>query len=112
MKPLTVCDECKFEFVLEELEIEESTLVRAGKVERIIVQYFRCPKCKHKYIICVFDDALNELNKKYKEFLQTDREGTSKAKFAAKDKIWKNRINAEASMLIHLYNKQHKESRN
>ncbi len=109
MKALTVCDECKFEWEIKDLDIEESTLVRGGKTERVIVQYFRCPNCKHKYIVCVFDDKINELNRKYKEFLQSDREGMSKAKFLAKDKAWKNRINAEASMLIHLYMKQHKE---
>lgn len=108
MKPECYCDECGKEFSIDELSIEESTLTKRGKAERVIVQYFRCPSCKHKYIVTVFDDDINVLNKQYQEFLKAGYDDSTRAKFQAKNKSWKSRINAEASMLHHLYLKQHR----
>lgn len=106
MKPEVVCDNCKFEFLLDKLEIEESTVKRAGKMENCIVQYFKCPQCEQKYIVVVYDDHINNLNRKYADLMK-NHDSMSLAKFKSKSETLKKRIVAEESMLQHLYMKQH-----
>lgn len=109
MKDNIYCDECKSEFTLNEISIEENTLKKAGKIEKIKVQYFRCPTCFHKYIIAIFDDDINKLNAEYDDFLQ-NHDKVSFQKFEAKINRMRHRIVAEESMLMHLYRKQHKDN--
>ena len=106
MKPEVICDNCKFEFLLDKLEFEESTVKRSGKMETCIVQYFKCPQCGQKYIVVVYDDRINELNRKYAALMK-NHGGMSLAKFKAKGESLKKQIVAEESMLQHLYMKQH-----
>lgn len=106
MKPEIVCDSCKFEFILDKLEIEESIVKKAGRTETCIVQYFKCPQCNQKYVVVVYDDHINELNRKYADLMK-DHADMSLAKFRSKSESLKKRIVAEESMLQHLYMKQH-----
>lgn len=108
MKAEIYCDECNSTFVLDELKIEESTLKRAGKIEKVIVQYFRCPDCGHKYIVVVYADTINKMNEEYAELLK-HHDDMSPQKFKLKSDIMKRMLAAEEAILIHLYQKQHKD---
>ena len=109
MKPEIICDKCSFEFLLDKLEIEESTVKRSGKIEMCIVQYFKCLQCGQKYIVVVYDDHLNELNRKYAALMK-NHGCMSLTKFKVKGESLKKQIVAEESMLQHLYMKQHKRA--
>lgn len=109
MKPEIICDKCSFEFILDKLEIEESTVKRAGRIETCIVQYFKCPQCGQKYIVVVYDDHLNKLNRKYSALMK-DHADMSLTKFKKKGELLKKQIVAEESMLQHLCMKQHKSA--
>lgn len=103
----TYCDFCGENFELDKLDIKESTVKRGKNIERCVVQYFRCPNCKQEFVVCVFDERINKLNKKYNELLR-HHEGMSLAKFNHESQRLKKQILAEESMLQHLYMKQHK----
>lgn len=108
MKRLTFCTKCETEWEIKKIEKEESTIERKGKKEKVVVQFFRCPNCGEKYIICVFNDELYQISEGYKNFLKERPQSMTKKQFVAQDRKWKNRLNAEASMLLHCYNKQKK----
>lgn len=110
MKTTVVCDNCTHEWELTDLDIEESTIKRAGKVERCVVQYFRCPKCKEKYIVVIMTEAVKNLTKEHLELIRNHAD-MSESHFKLLEKRLKTRIEAEESMLLHLYLKQHSDLR-
>lgn len=102
----TTCGKCKTDFDID-IQIQESTVKKSGECERCIVQYFRCPECFKKYYIVVMDEHLKGLNDTLKELL-TNHSDMEEEQFKKKTEKLKNRISAEASMLLHLYKKQHR----
>lgn len=108
MRTTVVCDNCTNEWELKNLDIEESTVKKGGKVEKCIVQYFRCPKCHEKYIVVVMTQSIRVLTRKHASLL-SNHEGMSDEHFERLEKRLKTQITAEESMLLHLYLKQHKD---
>ena len=53
------CDECKFEFSMESVKIEE-TIVKLNNVPVALV-YFTCPKCNKIYRVSIQDKRYYEL---------------------------------------------------
>lgn len=112
-----ICDECRKEFALDEIKVEESTVKRAGKIRAVIVQYFRCPECGHKYIVSVQDDDLKQLAKEYRVFMMSydtfgksiDNENSRLYRFNKKARAMKAKLMAEETMLLYAYQKQHKK---
>lgn len=103
----TYCTKCKTDFDID-IRIQESTVKKDGEYERCIVQYFRCPSCYKKYYITVMDEHLKGLNDTLKELLK-HHEDMDEEDFKCRVEKLKNRISAEASMLLHLYKKQHRK---
>ncbi len=111
-----ICDDCRKEFILDEIKVEESTVKRAGRINAVIVQYFRCPECGHKYIVSVQDDELKEMSKEYRVFMMgydtfgknIDNENRRLYRFNKKARAMKAQLMAEETMLLHAYQKQHK----
>lgn len=53
--PVVTCDECEKEFKLKQSRIKVEVVA-----EEIEKSYFRCPKCKHKFIIMYKDREVKE----------------------------------------------------
>lgn len=53
------CDECKKEFLLKAVDIQEI----AGKIKgnKLTLMFFSCPKCNKIYKICIKDEQYNVL---------------------------------------------------
>lgn len=54
------CDDCKHEFLMNSVNIEEATIDIEGQVLTLV--YFACPKCNKIYKVLLKDDKYNELH--------------------------------------------------
>lgn len=54
-----VCDECKNEFSMNAVDIQEATINLGGQALRLV--YFTCPKCNKIYRITLKDERYEEL---------------------------------------------------
>lgn len=82
------CDKCRFKFKLKPKNIHTESVTE--KVER---SYFKCPKCREKYIISYSDDEMKENISRMKE-LQLEIE---------KDKFEPNELEALRIKLTNLH---------
>ena len=57
---IVFCDECKYEFSMNTVNIENANVVING--QELILVYFACPKCKKIYRIMLKDDKCYVLN--------------------------------------------------
>lgn len=53
------CDECKYEFSMNTVNIEEATVQLGGQALKLV--YFACPKCNKIYRIMLKDERYEEL---------------------------------------------------
>ena len=53
------CDECKFEFSLNSVNIQNATIDIGG--QNLILAYFTCPKCNKIYRVSIMDARYFEL---------------------------------------------------
>lgn len=58
-KAIIVCDECKHEFSMNAVNIEEATVTLDG--QDLILVYFACPKCNKLYRVTLKDKRCVEL---------------------------------------------------
>lgn len=58
-RKVIVCDECKHEFYLEAVKIQEDIVVLNGVP--VILAYFTCPKCNKIYRVSIQDKRYYEL---------------------------------------------------
>ena len=56
---MIVCDECKYEFSMDSVEIQEATMNLSGQALTLV--YFTCPKCNKIYRITLKDERYEEL---------------------------------------------------
>lgn len=97
------CNDCKKDFSVSELKTKTVDLKKRGKVA---VQYFNCPHCGKEYVVCIYDERMNKLTRK-KQALSERKKRMSDAVFQAKHEALKTQINAEESMLLHIYMRQY-----
>ena len=53
------CDECKHEFSMDSVDIQEATMNLGGQALKLV--YFTCPKCNEIYRITLKDERYEEL---------------------------------------------------
>ncbi len=53
------CDECKYEFSMNTVNIQEATMELCGQVLKLV--YFTCPKCNKIYRVTLKDARYEEL---------------------------------------------------
>lgn len=56
---MVVCDECKHEFSMNTVDIQEAAINLGGQVLKLV--YFTCPKCNKIYRITLKDERYEEL---------------------------------------------------
>lgn len=62
-KKIIVCDECKYEFLLNAVNIQCADL--EIKNQQLVLHFFICPKCKKVYKILLCDEHYNELKEDF-----------------------------------------------
>ncbi|HBG7314073.1 hypothetical protein NMF85_10660 [Clostridioides difficile] len=63
-----ICDKCNHSFKVNLKDI------KTYFIDDIEIKYFKCRKCKERYIISFEDDKLKEMKKNYNEMLNEEKE--------------------------------------
>lgn len=95
---IVYCDECKYEFSMKSVNIEEAILNLGGQALKLV--YFTCPKCNKIYRITLEDKRCEEL----KEDLERIKNRIRKNNGSRNDEL--------ASMLNNMMLKKHERLKN
>lgn len=68
-----VCDDCKQEFVINDLKEKYIGSMLTAK-------YFTCPKCSREYVIGVFDNKARRLEREYATLMRKNLRGLAELK--------------------------------
>lgn len=84
-KPKIVCDECKHEFYLDSVDINEA-IIELNDVPVILV-YFVCPKCNKIYRVSIQDKRYYELLEDLEKTKKKIRKNFGKNNIAKAEKL-------------------------
>lgn len=100
-----ICDTCRQEFALDEIELKNRVIAQDENGDDVIEQYFTCPLCGEDYSVIILDRQQEELIKKRRQIrarvnraIQNKRADRAR-KYAEQEQELKNDIRCREEML-------------